>query len=173
MSAAAILARLTASGCRVTLRPDGRVSLRPVPPPDLLAEARQHRAELARLVAATASASAEALNAEAAAPAAKAPPRPRLTRPGVCPGDPPAPVVDPEAARTLVILELASTQPGLRPDGQLGLAHPQRASPDLRAAAQRHQADICALLSYRAMLEKRWPVAAEPLPPPSTQGEPP
>jgi hypothetical protein len=172
MSAATLLARLTAAGCRVTLRPDGRVSLRPAPAPDLLAEARQHRDELARLIAATTPAGAGAASAEAAAPTAKAPPRPRRTHPSVCLGDPPTPIVDPEAARTLCILELADAEPGLCPDGQLGLAHPERASPDLRATAQLHRDDICALLAYRALLEKRWPIEVEPLPPPSRRGKP-
>jgi hypothetical protein len=80
----------------------------------------------------------------------------------VCPGDPPAPVVDPEASRTLTILELAGTCPALRPDGVLDLAHPEHASPELRAAAHHHQADIAALLACRSLLEERWPVAASP-----------
>ena len=160
MSAAVLLARLTAAGCRVTLRPDGRISLRPAPPPDLLAEARQHRDELARLCAAT-------------TPKVDAPSKPRPTRPGALPDDLPAPVVDPEASHTLVILELAGAQPSLQPDGRWRLAHPEHVSPELRAAALLHQDDICALLVYRALLEKRWPVEAEPLPPPSRQGEPP
>ena len=45
--------------------------------------------------------------------AAEAAPKPRRTRLGVCPGDPPAPVVDPKASRTLVILELAGARPRL------------------------------------------------------------
>jgi hypothetical protein len=170
MSASALLAQLTAAGCRVSLRPDGRVSLRPPPPPDLLAEARQHRDELARLVAATTSASAEAPNADAAAPAAKAPKRPRLTRPGVCPSDPPAPVVDPESTRILVICELAGAAPHLGPDGRLTLGHPQRVSDDMRAAATLHQGDMEAILEYRALLERLFPVSAEP-PPRPTNGD--
>ena len=83
----------------------------------------------------------------------------RPTRPGVCPGDPPAPAVHSEATRVLCILELARTQPSLQPDGQLSLAHPEHVSPDLRAAARQHQADICALLDYRALLEQRWPIS--------------
>jgi hypothetical protein len=154
VNADALLARLTAAGCHVTLRPDGRISLRPPPPPDLLAEARQHRDELARLCAGTTITYVEASE-------------PRLFKPGVCPGDPPAPVVDPEASRTLVILELAGARPTLRPDGQWGLGRPEHASPELRAAAQLHQDGISALLVYRASLEKHWPVEAEPLPPPS------
>ena len=161
MTAAALLARLTAAGCRVTLRPDGRISLRPAPPPDLLAEARQHRDELARLVAATTYAGAEEPRAEAAAPAAKAPPRPRLTRPGVCPGDPPAPVVDPAATRVLIILELAGAAPCLASDDRLGLAHPERVSAELRAAATLHQDDIEAILAYRRLLEITFPVTGE------------
>lgn len=165
MSATTLLAQLTAAGCRVTLRPDGRVSLRPAPPPDLLAEARQHRDELARLVAAaTTSASAEAPGAEATAPAVETPPRPRRTRPGALPGDPPAPIVDPSATRTLVILELAGAAPRLGPDGRLTLDHPQSVSPDLRAAATLYQDDIVAILEYRALMEATFPVTAEPLP---------
>jgi hypothetical protein len=159
VSAAAVLAQLTAAGCRVTLRPDGRVSVRPAPAPDLLALARQHRDEIAQLVASATDACTSASSAEAAPPAAEAPPD---TRPGVCPGDPPAPIVDPEASRVLTILELAGAEPGLQPAGRLELAHPERASPDLRAAAQHHQADIAAMLTYRTGLEKRWPVTAEP-----------
>ena len=108
--------------------------------------ARQHRDELAQLCAAMTTSEVDA------------PPKPRPSRRGALPGDPPAPVVDPEASRTLVILELADTQPCLQRDGQLGLAHPERASPDLRAAARLHQADIEATLRYRALLEQRWPV---------------
>jgi hypothetical protein len=160
-AAASLLARLTAAGCRVTLRPDGRISLRPAPPADLLAVARQHRDELAQLVA-------RAPTGGAAEAATEAPPTPRPTRPGVCPGDPPAPVVDPQASRILAVLELAAVQPGLTPDGQLALAHPERVSPDLRAAAQLHQDDICALLAYRALLEELWPITAEPLTPKDT-----
>jgi hypothetical protein len=159
-----VLAKLTAAGCRVTLRPDGRLSLQPPPPPALLALAKQHRDGLVMLVAATTSACAEAPSAEAAAPVAEVPPKPRLTRPGVCPGDPPAPVVDPEATRTLVILELAGAGPYPTPDGNLALAHPERVTPEERAAAQRHAGDIAALLDYRALLERLWPVTAEPLP---------
>jgi hypothetical protein len=96
---------------------------------------------------------------------ATATPKPRLTRPGVCPGDPPAPVVDPAATRTLVILELAGAGPYPTPDGNLALAHPERVTPEERAAAQRHAGDIAALLAYRARLERLWPVTAEPLPP--------
>jgi hypothetical protein len=158
--AAALLARLTAAGCRVTLRPDGRVSLRPPPPSDLLAEARQHRDELARLIAATTSAGTGAPSAEAAAPAVEAPPRPRLTRPGALPGDPPAPVVDAEATRVLTILELAGAAPSLGPDGRLELAHPERVSADLRAAVALHQDHIEAILEYRALLKRLFPVSA-------------
>jgi hypothetical protein len=162
VSAAALLARLTASGYRVTLRPDGRVSLRPAPPPDLLAEARQHRDELARLVAATASAGAEVPSEEAAAPAAKAPPTPRLTRPGALPGDAPAPIVDPAATRLLTILELAGVAPRLTPDGQLELASPELVTPETRAAVREHQDDIIAILDYRRLLEIAFPVTGEP-----------
>jgi hypothetical protein len=165
LTAAAVLAQLTTAGCRLTLRPDGRISLRPAPPPALLALAREHRDELARLVAAT--------HASAGTPSVEAtpepPPTPRPTRPGVCPGDPPAPAVDPDASRTLTILELAGAHPSLQPDGTLVLAHPERASSDLRAEARQHQDDICALLAYRALLEQLWPVTAEPLPPPTPE----
>jgi hypothetical protein len=98
-------------------------------------------------------------------PATKAPPKPRITRPGVCPGDPEAPVVDPEATRVLCILELAGAAPRLTPAGQLVLANPEQVSPELRAAAREHQDDITAILEYRALLERLFPVAAEPLPP--------
>lgn len=164
MSAAAILAQLIASGCRVALRPDGRVSLRPAPPQDLLALARQHRDEIAQLVASTTDACMAASSAKATSPPTEAP---RNTRPGAFPGDPVAPVVLPEAIRILTILELAGTQPSLRSDGSLVLAHPNRVSPELRDDAQRHAADIAALLRYRALLEELWPVTAQPLPPPS------
>jgi hypothetical protein len=162
-----VLAKLTAAGCRVTLRPDGRLSLQPPPPLDLLVLAKQHRDDLVMLVAATTSASAVAPSAEAVAPVAEATPKPRITRPGVCPGDPPAPVVDPEATRTLVVLELAGAGPHPTPDGRLALAHPERVTPEERATAQRYAGDIAALLAYRARLEQLWPVTAEPLPPPA------
>ncbi len=105
--------------------------------------------------------------------AAEAAPKPRRTRLGVCPGDPPAPVVDPKASRTLVILELAGARPRLLPDGGLELAHPEHASPELRAAARLHQHDICALLVYRALLEECRPVEAEAPPLPSRYGDDP
>ena len=93
------------------------------------------------------------------------PPKPHQRfRQGALPGDPPAPVVAPEATRTLVILELAGAAPRLTPDGRLELTRPSHVSPELRATAQLHQGDIAALLRYRATLEERWP--AEPLPPP-------
>src|SRR6185437_12926450 len=90
-----IVRRLQDAGCTLKLLPDGRVRLRgpgdpPQPiPPDLITEARQHRDDIAKLLSETAG--------EA----------PRATRPGALAGDPPAPVVDPKASRTLVILELA------------------------------------------------------------------
>jgi hypothetical protein len=161
MSAAALLARLIATGCRVTLRPDGRISLRPVPPLDLLAEARQHRDELALLCAGTAV-------TVTTLPVAEAPPAPVPSympwpaRPSLR-GDPPPPVVDADASRTLAILELAGTEPSLQPDGHLTLTHPERVTASLRAEARRHRADIAAVLAYRALQEKLW--SAEPLPP--------
>jgi hypothetical protein len=168
VSAAAILARLTAAGYRVSLRPDGRVSLRPAPPPDLLAEARQHRDELARLVAATTQAGTVTPSAEATPPEAEAPPAQRQTRPGALRGDPPAPVVDPDASRCLCIMELAGAAPRLTPDGRLELAHPERVTAAERATALQHGTDIAALLRYRDLMEQLFQVTAEPMPPEDT-----
>jgi hypothetical protein len=97
-------------------------------------------------------------------PAAEAPPKPRRTRPGICPGDPPTAVVDPESTRILVICELAGAAPRLGPDGRLTLGHPQRVSDDMRAAATLHRGDIEAILAYRRLLEITFPVTGEPPP---------
>jgi hypothetical protein len=143
-TALALLARARAAGLRVTLLPGRRINVRPTPPPDLLAELRAARGAIIDVLAAEAALT------------------PRPSRPGALPGDPSPPVVEPEATRTLIVLELAGAEPGLRSDGQLGLAHPERVSPKERATALQHKADIVALLSYRALLEQRWPVAREP-----------
>jgi hypothetical protein len=50
MTAAAVLARLDEAGVRVGIRPDGGMSLRPVPASELLAEARRHRDDIVLLV---------------------------------------------------------------------------------------------------------------------------
>jgi len=50
MTPAAVLARLDEAGVRLGIRQDGGISLRPIPPPDLLAEARRHRDHLAHLI---------------------------------------------------------------------------------------------------------------------------
>ncbi len=59
MSAAAALARIEAAGGKVALRPDGRVVIRNASrlSPGLVGEARQHRENMARLLAERASAS--------------------------------------------------------------------------------------------------------------------
>jgi hypothetical protein len=50
LTAATVLERLDRAGVRVTLQPGGGLSIRPVPPPDLLLEARRHRDDIAHLI---------------------------------------------------------------------------------------------------------------------------
>lgn len=138
-AATALLARVRAEGFRVTLLPDRRVNVRPTPPADLLAELRAARDAISDLLAAEAT-------------------TPRLTRPGALPGDPAAPLIDPEASRSLCILELAAAGPYLTADSRLKLTHPERVTAEERATAQRHAADIAALLSYRELIEHHRPV---------------
>jgi hypothetical protein len=165
VSGADLLVRLAEAGCQVTLRPDGRLSLRPKPPPDLLAEALQHREELARLCVQTKGIGEKGGVGPIGSPAAPPPPaRPvgsRPTRPGAFTGDPPAPAVHPGAVTTLAELELAGCRPTLELHGDLDL---DGCPPHLRVRAERQYHDICALLSYRALLEGLWPVEP-PLPP--------
>jgi hypothetical protein len=99
---------------------------------------------------------------------------PETTRPGALSTDPPAPVVDDEATVTLAKLELVGTGPGLRAGSgpqaaiacRLVLAHPTECSPELRALAERHQADITTLLAYRALIEQLRPAIDGPPPMP-------
>jgi hypothetical protein len=88
------------------------------------------------------------------------PPKPpRRFRPGALPGDPPTPIVDPEATRVLCILELAGAAPRLTPDGTLELARPELVTPETRAAVREHQDDLIATLTYRYLLEATFPVS--------------
>jgi hypothetical protein len=151
-AARAVIARLEAASCTLRLRPDGGVTIvgpgvPPRPPPaELIAEARLQRDEIARLLLAS-----------------------RPTRPGLCAGDPPEPVVPNKAAVTLAKLELHGAGPSLQPDGSLGLAHPDLVTPELLEATRLHQADIGRLLAYRGELNRRWPT--DPLPLATATGE--
>ena len=167
MDAASLLAGLRGEGHNLWLR-NGRLVIAPPPPQRLWSAIREGKEALLVLLAADheprptpPAPPPPGAALPATAPGPETPPARPLTKSGALLGDPPVPVVDPEAAHTLVILELAGAQPGMRPHGQLGLAHPERASADLRAAAQLHQGDIAALLGYRALLEQLWPVTAE------------
>jgi hypothetical protein len=51
LTATAVLERLGRAGVRVTLRADGGLAMRPIPPADLLEDARRHRDDIAHLVA--------------------------------------------------------------------------------------------------------------------------
>jgi hypothetical protein len=144
-TANALLTRARAAGFRVTLLPDRRVNVRPTPPPDLLAELRNAREAITDLLAAETT-------------------TPRLTRPRVCPGDPPAPIIAAEATRLLVIAEISGANPRLTPDGILELARAEMVTAETRAAVREHQDDITAILEYRALLERLFPVEAKPPP---------
>jgi hypothetical protein len=50
MTAAAVLEGLDRAGIRLALRPDGGLSMRPAPPPELLAEARRYRDDIVHLI---------------------------------------------------------------------------------------------------------------------------
>lgn len=138
----------------------------------LLAAVRERRDGVAPLYAPEAPAETAppaapaATTPEAEASPEPAPPTkpPRRYRPGAMPGDPPAPIVEPETTRILVILELAGAGPGLRPDGTLTIAHAERVSADCLTATRLHKDDIAAILTYRAELERLFLVCGEPLP---------